>query len=380
MEPEVVFSLCQIITWSLLGEAPIKIKETDYLKVFKEMEDQCILPLVLPIIGKLNLSFELEEKTRTKIIEILGYNVQISYQEKKVVELLTKNSISSVIIKGTAAAQYFPKPELRVRGDVDVLVGEEDYSAAFAILTNNGYIAGEAFLPGKRHIEFSKNGIEIELHRHSYYAPEIMKNGMQNRVFRGVPMFDDLENGFLILNHIRFHITGGIGLRHILDWIMFVENKCDDIFWESRMKPIVEQYHLLELAKSIALIGKRKFNMCQKATWCDSGDVKSSDELFEYLIKSGNFYRKNSETSRQVMAFLSNTKKRNDYRESLKQRVCSSQELDKKGAIKSRLVEIHGLFLCSIDYLQENDWSFVKAIKDIVYSLKLRNLWKKLNL
>ena len=68
---------------------------------------------------------------------------QILYAQDELVNLMEQHQIPIVILKGIAAAMYYPMPEYRSMGDVDFLVWEKDYRKAFDLMKKNGYVLAE---------------------------------------------------------------------------------------------------------------------------------------------------------------------------------------------------------------------------------------------
>ena len=56
------------------------------------------------------------------------------------ISLLEENNIPSVILKGAAAAMYYPYPSLRTMGDVDILVRRKNLERAVQLMEDNGYV------------------------------------------------------------------------------------------------------------------------------------------------------------------------------------------------------------------------------------------------
>ena len=53
-------------------------------------------------------------------------NLQVNYNHTKIADLLSKNDIKYVFIKGVASALYYKEPTLRMKGNVDVLINRCD--------------------------------------------------------------------------------------------------------------------------------------------------------------------------------------------------------------------------------------------------------------
>ena len=100
--------------------------------------------------------------------------------QTQLVKLFEEAGIPLVILKGTAAAMYYPEPFRRMMGDVDFLVPQDRFDDAARLMEANGYKAFHELqkqldTPRRsRHIEFCKDEIEYELHHHfSEYGIDI---------------------------------------------------------------------------------------------------------------------------------------------------------------------------------------------------------------
>ena len=65
-----------------------------------------------------------------------------------------------VILKGTSAAQYYPYPEYRTMGDIDIMTRREDYDIACKQLMDNGYTMLKEIY---KEAELIKDGIQIDI-------------------------------------------------------------------------------------------------------------------------------------------------------------------------------------------------------------------------
>ena len=81
-------------------------------------------------------------------------------------QLMKNQGIPMVILKGTAAAMYYPEPSARSMGDIDFLVAQTDYERAFRLMQDNGYRlmhAGDH--PVDYHMTLEKDSFVYEIHR-----------------------------------------------------------------------------------------------------------------------------------------------------------------------------------------------------------------------
>lgn len=238
--------------------------------------------------------------------EILGrglrkFHIFMSEQEK-ISHSLSEAGIPHAILKGVAVAIYYPKPENRSNGDIDLLVGPERFREAEDILQQCGYTR-EAESLNPRHVSFkSSRDIKIELHRKfSSSYDETENERLDQRLFAALSiesnaecegysfaMLPTMENGLILLAHINQHLRGGIGFRQIVDWMVYVEHELSDEAWQNHFRQMAKEIGMETLAITVTQLCKQYLGMCADITWCASADPQLVDELLEYIIRSGN--------------------------------------------------------------------------------------------
>ena len=178
----------------------------DWNEVFQEAQDQTVSGLM----GGQEFQKAIPE---SKILQyqIITNSVQHLHEQYEVVKLLERHDIPSAILKGSAAAIYYPQPCLRTMGDIDIIVPQNCFEAATELMTRNGYtdLTADSNL---RHTEFSKNGILIELHHHfsgkdldlEQYIIEGL-NQRETAKINGIsfPMLPPIANGVVLLDHMK---------------------------------------------------------------------------------------------------------------------------------------------------------------------------------
>ena len=226
--------------------------------------------------------------------------VQYCYVEDELLELLSSHSIPSVILKGASAAIYYPIPSARTFGDIDFMVPPEFFSKASQLLLDNGYQLYSDTDEKERHIGFKKDGYTFELHRRfSYNDLDIERyviDGIENRVQARIddhdfPMLPPLANGLVLLAHMRHHLQTGMGLRQVIDWMMYVDGVLDDELWAATFKPVADELGLTTLAITATALCQKYLGLSHRE-WCAEADTTLAGELLEAVLSSGNFGRK----------------------------------------------------------------------------------------
>ena len=291
MNEEKVFGLIKLSLW---GYERIT---TDW-DAYEEMKRHAIATLCAPIISSLDLSAELKEKWKTLIVQQLTFCDYCSHEQS-----VLPISTPYVILKGTSAAKYYPYPEYRMLGDIDIMTRREDLEKARQQLIVHGYTVVKEL---NREITLVKNGIVIELHRRFASINDPMQaqylDDLITENINPSHVLPDLINGLVILEHISQHMEGGLGLRQIIDWMMFV-NKClpDERWPEFREK--VQKIGLENLAIVTTRMCEIYLGLPQR-NWCTGADFALCEQLMDYVMKCGNFgNKKTSDTDISENAF-----------------------------------------------------------------------------
>lgn len=213
--------------------------------------------------------------------------------------------IPVVVIKGTAAGMYYPQPQLRSYGDIDLLVQPEHYYEAVKVLCTGGWIKNEEI--GHYHTAFKKNNQLIELHQCPPGLDDVkegafirrfllsgfsdIQQGTINQLECSFPMLPWQQNGLELIWHFREHLYNGIGLRHVIDWMMFVHCQLDDQAFVA-YKPVLEQAGLLLMAKTVTRMCQIYLGLEETITWCEDVDKSLCADLMAFILEQGNFGHK----------------------------------------------------------------------------------------
>lgn len=268
--------------------------DIDMSKLYKEASQQSVLGLIAPLIPT---EYSNDNWRKAQLNQESSY-IKYCYAQDELKQTLDEAHIPFVILKGNSAAISYKKPMHRAMGDIDFLVPQEQFDEARAALLEAGYKEGHesgrhlAFDNGKTHLEFHhrfSHEIDIE-----DYLIEGLKNPEINEIDGHVfPMLPRLANGLVLLDHMRNHLKSALGLRQMIDWMMYVNCNLDDDFWANEFGPVAR-------AKGMATLAITATRMCQiylglpnTITWCNNADEDTCREFIEVLLITGNFGRKN---------------------------------------------------------------------------------------
>lgn len=273
--------------------------------IFREMKQHAIASLPAGCLPYLDLSPELENEWKRNIIQQLSFTLRCNYEQAHL-----PISVPYVILKGTSAAKYYPYPEYRTMGDIDIMTRREDFDVACRQLVENGYhITKDIY----KETSLTKNGIDIDLHRQfaSLNDPEYVEflDDLIIEHINPLHVLPDPINGLVLLNHINQHLEGGLGLRQIIDWMMFVDKCLPDEKWPEFFA-IASKIGLERLAIVCTRMCEIYLGLTQRE-WCAGADAVLCEQLMDYVMTCGNFGNKkraDSDISENVLASISSIK------------------------------------------------------------------------
>lgn len=271
--------------------------------VFEEFKRHSIVALPADVLGYLTLTDDLYKEW----VSAIGYQVTYYYNYQQLENTLPV-SVPYVILKGSAAAKYYFHPEYRTMGDIDIITRREDFQTACDELLQNGYNEVPCYY--EKHRQFMKGDTIIEVHRYfalkgdderAKYVDDLIFDNIS-----GTHYLPDSQNGIVLLEHIRSHLYSGLGLRQIIDWMMFAHKCLSDEQW-----PEFQVFARKSKLEPLAIITTR---LCElylglpEREWCHSADRKSCELLMTLIMDSGNFGRNHGHEGFISSQFFSSTK------------------------------------------------------------------------
>ena len=329
--------------------------------VFTEMKVQAIAALPQDYLKNHPIADPDLRKNWTQYIGLLQAQwVRVMHGQKQLLDLLEANGIPCVILKGAAAGMAYPHPSLRSMGDVDFLVHFADREKAAELLEANGYTLAHEKDLTKHHFGYSKNGVEFELHWRIPLVSEtdekwmsVFERGIDDREWHETdgyrfPAFPRLPNGLVLIFHIDQHLRSGLGLRQIIDWMMYV-NGLSEKEWEALL-PLLRDAGVETLALTVNAMCERYLGFQKHLS--RGAEPAVCDKLMALTIEKGNFGRKAGIEGRTAEFTLSSTGKGSFFKRLQKGGLCHWKAAEKHKFLRPfawlyQSFRITGIFLRS---------------------------------
>ena len=229
--------------------------------------------------------------------KIEGKNHRLQEREKELVAMFTAEGFRSCILKGQGVARYYPAPDMRQCGDIDIWV-EGDRDRIFNFLKGRYKLYKTIY----NHTEAKIfDDVEVEVH----YTPSWMNSFRLNARLQdffarnaeaqfnnfdeslGVSVPDDRFNGVFLLLHIFRHVLmEGIGLRQVLDYYYLLKRLSTQD--RSSVMASLKELELDGFAAALMYVLKAVFALEDEYMLCQPSD-KDGKFLLDEILQSGNF-------------------------------------------------------------------------------------------
>lgn len=309
----------------LWNEVPDRIPfagGTDWEALYRLSLEQTVVPLVTDGINRLPREFLPLEPER--LDPFLGDMMATAKRNRVLDAFIPKlfNALADipvVLVKGQSLAQDYLEPERRQPGDIDLLLMPASYEAAKAVLLPKATkVLEEQAEIWHQGMHF--HNIEVEIHgsvstliskRLDRKLAVLLEEQFDGRTFpsvsiggAGIPVPEADFNAIYIFVHFLQHYwSGGVGLRQLTDWMVFVSVHKRDIhpvILEQRL----HEFGLLHLWKVFTGFVQEYLGCpAEKLPLAAKPDPKKNARIWKYIRRSGNF-GKNQDRSRKKESYL----------------------------------------------------------------------------
>lgn len=221
----------------VIGETETSVDWNKWLVMSKR---HSVLSLLYPVCEETKgvIPESIQNAVQKEAIGITKQSYRLLFLSKYLTTKIREAGISVVLLKGVATAFFYPVPEYRKSGDVDLLLTDSSkLEECCAILEKCGCIR-KSRQDALHHVAFiAEGGIEVELHTllaEPYDNRKINKylerlvpecaNQVRETKIMGVnlPILNSGYHGYELLLHMLQHfLRAGFGLKFLCDWVVF---------------------------------------------------------------------------------------------------------------------------------------------------------------
>lgn len=218
---------------------------------------------------------------------------------------LLEKGTRPLVVKGILCRELYPKPDLRISADEDLLVAEEELPTVLAVLRKAGMTVEDPDAEQVLACRDSRTGLYLELHRTLFPASSEVYGGL-NR------FFDDaftcavevpVEGGhvwslcpeshllYLILHSFKHFLHSGFGIRQVCDICLFTEAYGAEVNWNRLADRLAKARADVFAANLLAIgrehLGVSRYPEAAEAWMAGFGDELDCGDLLADLLASG---------------------------------------------------------------------------------------------
>lgn len=292
-----------------------KISLQDLRDSISIAKSQSVLGLVANVIlsdSAFSEKLPVQESAKLKhfVMSNLSTSQMLNNSLLLIVQELRKHGVDPVLLKGQGIAKYYPVPELRQCGDIDIYVGQKDFEKTCNVIgamsTPEDH---QGDIPSLKHFHTRIGNAFIEIHRYTdvYYPKRLnrvyqkisddgMSSGLVPLDFSGVSVLSPSVNFnvFFIFNHFWHHfIADGVGLRQICDWVLLLHHNYGKIDLQY-LESVLNQMGLMKQWKVFGCIAVDVLGLPRKEMpFYDNQYQKLSVKVLDLIMLEGNFGKEN---------------------------------------------------------------------------------------
>ena len=249
-------AVISLIKAALTGKKVELPKDLNLEEVFKIAKKHNIITIIY--YGALVCEIESNNPLMNQLFIETCKNIAISEQQmyafREVCKAFDSNEIEYMPLKGTLLKKMYPKPEMRIMGDADILIKTEQYEEIKPIMQSLGY--SEKTESDHEFIWFKAHSL-IELHKRiipSYNKDYFAYYGdgwNLAKIIDGTRYaMTDEDNMIYLFTHFAKHYRdAGIGIKHIVD--LWVYRNCHKNMDEQYIKQELKKLQLYNFYENI---------------------------------------------------------------------------------------------------------------------------------
>lgn len=281
----------------------------DYQKLFDLANQHQISALIYNQIYNFDdFPEEIKQRWKRDALKINAFQTRKTIKILQVYRQFLKQGLKVLIVKGLVCRSLYPQPDNRQSNDEDLYVRKEESEAVKDILLKNNFTVISESGDVTTFID-PVSGLSIELHT-ALFSSESKAYGNYQRYFDqafdecivhridGVEVYS-LEYTqhllFLILHFVKHFFHGGVGIRQVVDIVMYSEAYGDKVDWD-RLYDILKDLNIYVLIVNLFAMAHDKLEFDYTKIRVPEGIDKSDyQDLLKDIMDAGIFGQSSSE-------------------------------------------------------------------------------------
>lgn len=301
-------------------------------KVLQLANDCTIFPMIYHSLGQEYLTqlFDGQEQSMLKNKMLFDVIVSTNHTQSFLLlyDALRKSGLHPVVLKGIICRELYPDPEYRASSDEDILIPIQELSHCREVMAQYGYaeqeessrLSEDELLKQVQDMVFynPRTNLHIELHINlfspidpigkvfnTYFAdPFSMTTNIMVQRVEILTLSCEKHLLYLLLHFYRHFINKGIGIRQVVDIVLFTQKYAAEINWNT-FDDMLKNLKLQRLYASLLQIGEQYLAIgCENVSKRYRRFYPDSNEDLLQDILSGGIYGRTDLTRKYTASIL----------------------------------------------------------------------------
>jgi len=300
MSTREIQALFALLSYELFGkELHIAMEDIDWQNVLLAANEHAITPLLYSGVNRLEgIPQSFFDSIERSAVRSTITSDRMAKIQNEIFWRLKEEQINAVVLKGTSVAACYRHPEVRITGDIDILIDPADMEKCGEILQQDGFVFEDS---SELHAVYRKRQGVVEVHwkvsrfpsnDKGIFSETFMNDALKNAVLRRFgqyefPVLDTPYQLVSLLSHMERHMTAsGIGLRQLCDWAVTVHHvKVEE---SEAITSMLEKCGLLRFAQILTKVCEKYLGM-PECEWLSPVPDELMEETISEILSVGNF-------------------------------------------------------------------------------------------
>ena len=232
----------------------LSLSTQEWWSLFRLLQQNHVAALCYDVVAKIGVPREVLIPWLSEREKAVDWYRHQSEVQQEIIDLMHRNGIETLVLKGTHLAKYYPEPELREFGDLDLYFydrhDEADKLAAKKLhVTVNNEV--------HHHTKYNYRGVTVESHYdflNTHYPPSNRRFETLLKEQAPSPTFEVL----FLLRHMAGHFAASrITLRDLVDWVLTYKTLKEKVDW-SLVNKTIEDFGMTDFVAALNAISENR--------------------------------------------------------------------------------------------------------------------------
>lgn len=258
-EIDIVFLLLRAAIAEVDEDSPFtshlsSLTSKDWWSLFRLMQQNHVAALTADAMTNLDVPREVKIPWLAECEKAVRWHRYQQEVQQDIIDTMQKHGIETLVLKGTHLSQYYPQPDLREFGDLDLyFYDRHDEADRVAREVLKVEVSNEAH----HHSKYNYRGVTVESHYdflNTHYPPSNRRFETLLKEQAPSPTFEVL----FLLRHMAGHFAASrITLRDLVDWVLTYKTLKEKVDW-SLVNKTIEDFGMTDFVAALNAISENR--------------------------------------------------------------------------------------------------------------------------